>query len=55
MANEDEQNGFRRSRSCVDQIFELKETCEKYLGKCICLYVAFLDLDKACQIDKNAI
>ncbi len=29
----DEQGGFRRGRECVDQIFTVRQVCEKYLAK----------------------
>ncbi len=29
----DEQGGFRRGRGCVDQIFAVRQVCEKYLAK----------------------
>lgn len=29
----DEQGGFRKRRECVDQIFKIKLTVEKYLGE----------------------
>jgi len=52
---EDEQGGFRRGRGCIDQVFGLKEMCEKYLGNGRDLYVAFMDLEKAYdKIDRKA-
>ena len=39
------QGGFRRGRGCTDQIFIVRQICEKYLGKDV--YFAFLDLEKA--------
>ena len=41
------QSGFRRGRGCTDQIFIVKQICEKYLGKGKDMYFAFLDLEKA--------
>ncbi len=29
----DEQGGFRRGRGCVDQIFAVRQVCEKHLAK----------------------
>ena len=43
----DEQEGFRRGKSCVDQIFAIKMVVEEYLGKYMKLYAAFVDLEKA--------
>ena len=41
------QSGFRRGRRCTDQIFIVRQICEKYLGKGKGVYFAFLDLEKA--------
>ena len=41
------QGGFRRGRRCTDQIFIVRQICEKYLGKGKDVYFAFLDLEKA--------
>ena len=41
------QGGFRRGRGCTDQIFTVRQICEKYLGKGKDVYFAFLDLEKA--------
>ena len=41
------QGGFRRGRGCTDQIFIVRQICEKYLGKGKGIYFAFLDLEKA--------
>ena len=38
------QGGFRRG---TDQIFIVRQICEKYLGKGKDVYFAFLDLEKA--------
>ena len=42
----EEQGGFRRGRGCTDQIFIVRQICEKYLGKGEDVYFAFLDLQK---------
>ena len=41
------QGGFRRGRGCTDQIFIVRQICEKYLGKGKDGHFAFLDLEKA--------
>ena len=49
------QSGFRRGRGCTDQIFIVREICEKYLGKGKDVYFAFLDLEKAYdRVDRDA-
>ena len=50
------QSGFRRGRGCTDQIFIVRQTCEKYLGKGKDVYFAFLDLEKAYdRVDRDAV
>ena len=44
------QVGFRRGRGCTDQMFTVRQICEKYLGKGKDVYFAFLDLEK-CMIE----
>ena len=41
------QGGFRRGRGCTDQIFIVRQICEKHLGRGKDVYFAFLDLEKA--------
>ena len=49
------QGGFRRGRGCTDQIFTVRQICEKYLGKGKDVYFAFLDLEKAYdRVDRDA-
>ena len=43
----EEQSGFRKGRSCADQIFVLRQLSEKLLEKKRRLFVAFMDLEKA--------
>ena len=51
----EEQCGSREGRGCVDQIFVVRELCEKYLGLDKEVYMAFMDLEKAHdRIDRNA-
>ncbi len=52
----DEQGGFRKGKSCVDQIFAIKMLMEEYLGKDRKLYAAFMDLEKAYdKVDRKAL
>ena len=49
------QGGFRRGRGCTDQIFTVRQICEKCLGKGKDVYFAFLDLEKAYdRVDRDA-
>ena len=49
------QSGFRRGRGCADQIFIVRQLCEKYLRKGKDVYFAFLDLEKAYdRVDREA-
>ncbi len=43
----DEQGGFRRGRGCMDQIFAVRQMCEKYLAKGKEVFWAFMYLEKA--------
>ncbi len=47
----DEQGGFRRRKSCVDQILAFKMLVEEYLGKDRKLHAAFMDLEKVYDRD----
>ena len=50
------QSGFRRGRGCTNQIFIVRQICEKYLGKVKDVYFAFLDLGKAYdRVDRDAV
>ncbi len=48
----DEEGGFRKGKSCVDQIFATKMLVEENSGKDKKLYVAFMDLDR---VGRNAL
>ena len=49
------QGGFMRGRGCTDQIFIVRQICEKYLGKGKDVYFAFLDLEKSYdRVDRDA-
>ena len=51
----EEQSGFRKGRSCADQIYVLRQVCEKMREKKRSLYVAFMDLEKAYdRVDREA-
>ena len=41
----EEQGEFRKEKSCVDQIFEIKIMMEEYLGKDEKLFASFMDID----------
>ena len=51
----EEQSGFRKGRSCADQIFVLRQVCEKMKEKKRKVWVAFMDLEKAYdRVDREA-
>ena len=51
----EEQCGFRQGRGCVDQVFVVKQLCEKFESKGKKMYVAYMDLEKAYdRIDREA-
>ena len=43
----EEQCGFRQGRGCMDQVFTLRQVCEKYLANGKDIFWAFMDLEKA--------
>ena len=50
------QGGFRQGRGCVDQVFVVRQVCEKYLAKGKEVYWAFMDLEKAYdRVDREAL
>ena len=52
----EEQCGFRRGRGCVDQIFSVRQICEKFRSKGSEVFMAFMDLEKAYdRIDRDAL
>ena len=52
----EEQCGFREGRGCVDQIFTVRQICEKYMGVNREVYMAFMDLEKAYdRVDRSAL
>ncbi len=42
----DKQGGFKIGMGCVDQIFSVRQVCEKYLVKGKDVFRAFMDLEK---------
>ena len=42
----EEQCGFRQSRGCMDQVFAVRQVCEKYLANGKDVFWAFMDLEK---------
>ena len=52
----EEQSGFRRGRGCVDQVFVVRQGCEKYLDRERDSFWAFMDLEKAYdRVDRGAL
>ena len=39
--------GFRRRMGCMDQVFSVRQVCEKYLANRKDVFWAFMDLEKA--------
>ena len=49
------ESGFRRGRGCTDQIFIVRQICEKYLGKGKDVYFALLNFEKTYdRVDRDA-
>ena len=46
-AIEEEKYGFRQGRGCMDQVFGVRQVCEKYLANGKDVFRAFIDLEKA--------
>ena len=46
-AIEEEQYGFRQGRGCMDQVFAVRQVCEKYLINGKDAFWAFMDFEKA--------
>ncbi len=52
----EEQSGFRKGRGCMDQVFMVRQVCEKYLRKGKEVFWAFMDLEKAYdRADRDAL
>ena len=43
----EEQCGFMQGRGCMDQVFAVRQVCEKYLANGKDVFWAFMDLEKA--------
>ena len=43
----EEQCGFRQDGGCMDQVFAVRQDCEKYLANGKDIFWAFVDLEKA--------
>ena len=43
----EEQCGFRQGTGCMDQLFVVRQVCEKYLANGKDVFVAFMDFEKA--------
>ena len=43
----EEQCGFRQGRGCMDQVFAVRQVCEKYPANGKDIFWAFTDLEKA--------
>ena len=43
----EEQCGFRQGRGCMDQVFDVKQVCEKYLANEKDVFWVLIDLEKA--------
>ena len=43
----EEQCEFRQGRGCMDQVFAVRQVCEKYLANGKDVFCAFIDLEKA--------
>ena len=42
-----EQCGFRQGRGCLDQVFAVRQVCEKYLANGKDVFWVFMDLERA--------
>ena len=42
----EEQCGFRQGRGCMDQVFAVRQVCEKYLANGRDIFSAFIDLER---------
>ena len=52
----EEQCGFRKGRGCVDQVFVIRQVCEKFLSAGKAVFFAFMDLEKAYdRVDRKAL
>ena len=49
----EEQCGFMQGRGCMDQVFAVRQVCEKYLANGKDVFCAFMDLEKAYTIYRH--
>ena len=49
MAIEEDQCGFTQGRGCMDQVFVVRQVCEKYHENGKDVFLALMDLEKACD------
>ena len=55
-ATGEEQSGFRQGRGCLDQVFVIRQVCEKYLANGKDVFRAFIDLENAYDtIDRHGL
>ena len=50
----EEQCGFRKGSGCMDQVFAVRQVCEKYLTNVKEVFFAFMDLEKPYDNDRSA-
>ena len=52
----EEQGGYRKGKGCVDQIFAVKQVCEKAKERGPKVYMGFMDLEKAYdRVDRSVL
>ena len=49
----EEHCGFRQGRGCMDQVFAVRQVCEKNLANGKDIFLAFMDFEKAYTIDRH--
>ena len=51
----EEQCGLRQCRECMDQVFAVRQVCEKYLANGKDVFWAFMDLEKAMILSSDMV